>query len=103
MITASKWQPRRNGAALRGFVDLEELQPSGLGLCGCALMASNGKRWIGLTGKLQRNRDYRPLKSLQTGKDPWSARFRSLTGRAESCSRPKLSRPSTRCSNEGPA
>jgi hypothetical protein len=70
MITAIGLRVLPKGA-LQGFVDLE-LRPSRLVLRGCTLMESNGRRWIGLPGRPQTQRDGAPVIDPKTGKPAWA-------------------------------
>jgi hypothetical protein len=55
MITASNWRPvQRN--TLQGFCTLT-IEPAGIVLHECSLHQKEGKRWIGLPGKPQIDRD----------------------------------------------
>jgi hypothetical protein len=71
VIKASGWRALAKGS-LQGFVDLE-LQPSGLLIHSCTLMESNGKRWIGLPGRPQVQKDGTPILDPKIGKPLWKA------------------------------
>jgi hypothetical protein len=64
MTRCLKFTPLEKGA-LRGFCDLA--LDSGMTLHDCTLMESSGKRWVGLPGKPQLDREKNAVKD-QTGK-----------------------------------
>jgi hypothetical protein len=52
---------------LQGFCTLT-IEPAGIVLHECALHEKSGKRWVGLPGKPQIDRDGQPRKDPATGK-----------------------------------
>jgi hypothetical protein len=56
--------------ALQGFIDLE-LHPSGLLLHAGSVIASAGRRWIGLPARPQTRKDGAPIIDPGTGKPAW--------------------------------
>lgn len=67
-MIAQNWRPVAKGALL-GFVDFE--LPSGLILRGCTLMATTGRRWIGLPGRPRIDAEGRHLRDPASGKGLW--------------------------------
>jgi hypothetical protein len=64
-MTATNWRSLAKNT-LKGFLDLE--LPSGLVLRECSLHERDGKKWIGLPGKPQIDRDGKVRKDASGGK-----------------------------------
>src|SRR6516164_3949771 len=65
-VIASNWRPVQKNT-LQGFCTLT-IEPGGIVLHECSLHEKAGKRWIGLPGKPQLDRDGQQRKDPTTGK-----------------------------------